>query len=403
LKAQAGLYAASRAALVDVERTMLVLVARAEKSALAEAERTRCELAELGIHRQELVVNGIFRATDAKDPVAVAMERRGQLAQQAMPAGLRELPRTELPLLPFGLVGLDAVARLFSTTPASDALPGGPVAPPVDFPSLASLVPELEMGGHGVIMTMGKGGVGKTTVAVSVAVELVRRGHRVHLTTTDPAAHVEATLGTAVEGLRVSRIDPAAEIRAYSEEVMRTAGEGLDAAGRLLLAEDLRSPCTEEIAVFRAFARAVDGGEQGFVVIDTAPTGHTLLLLDAAESYHREVLRTAGNAPDEVRRLLPRLRDASFTKILLVTLPEATPIHEAAQLERDLARADIRPFGWVVNQSLSPLVVTDPVLVRRRIAEAPFLDEVRRLASRVAVVPWWGQDEQARLDLVNGR
>jgi arsenite/tail-anchored protein-transporting ATPase len=394
LKAQEATYRASRSALVDSERTVLVLVARPEKSALTEAERTRRELAELGIRRQALVLNGIFHASDANDVVAVSMERRGQRAQDEMPAGLRALPLTQLPLLPFGLVGLSAIAKLFSKLPASEEghleLPAPALA--TELSSLASLVPELEQGGHGVIMTMGKGGVGKTTVAVSLAIELVRRGHRVHLTTTDPAAHVEATLGAPIEGLRVSRIEPAAEVRAYSEEVMRAAGGGLDAAGRALLAEDLRSPCTEEIAVFRAFARAVDQGEQGFVVIDTAPTGHTLLLLDAAESYHREVLRTAGNAPEEVRRLLPRLRDPSFTKILLVTLPEATPVHEAAQLERDLARADIRPFGWVVNQSLTPLAVTDPVLVRRRAAEARFLDEVRGLATRFAVVPWSTQE-----------
>jgi arsenite-transporting ATPase len=401
LKAQAALYAASLAALVDGERTVLILVARAEKSTLVEAERTRRELAELGIRRQELVVNGVFHANDTSDAIAVSMERRGQRAQQAMPAGLRELPLTKLPLLPFGLVGLAAIARLFSNAPAGDEPRSNSTFLPLDLPSLASLIPSLEQGGHGVIMTMGKGGVGKTTVAVSIAVELVRRGHRVHLTTTDPAAHVEAALGAAVAGLRVSRIDPAAEIRAYSEEVMRTAGKDLDVAGRALLAEDLRSPCTEEIAVFRAFARAVDEGEQGFVVIDTAPTGHTLLLLDAAESYHREVLRTAGSAPEEVRRLLPRLRDPSFTKILLVTLAEATPVHEAAQLARDLARADIRPFGWVVNQSLTPLILTDPVLVRRRTAEARFLDEVRRLAARLAVVPWSAQGEQPRLDLVS--
>ncbi|MCA9679627.1 MAG: hypothetical protein KC464_31635 [Myxococcales bacterium] len=183
-------------------------------------------------------------------------------------------------------------------------------------------------------------------------------------------------------------MDAAAETRAYADEVMRTAGAGLDAAGRALLEEDLRSPCTEEIAVFRAFARLVDEGAHGFVVIDTAPTGHTLLLLDAAEAYHRDVLRTRGEAPDEVRRLLPRLRDPAFTRVLLVTLPEATPVHEAAQLQRDLARAEITPFAWVVNQSLVPLAVTDPVLVRRRAAEPRFHDEVRALASRVVVVPW---------------
>jgi arsenite-transporting ATPase len=197
----------------------------------------------------------------------------------------------------------------------------------------------------------------------------------------------------------VSRIDPDVETARYAAEVMETSGAGLDAAGRALLAEELRSPCTMEIAVFRAFARVVDEGEHGFVVIDTAPTGHTLLLLDAAEAYHREVLRSAGTAgtvPDAVRRLLPRLRDPEYTRILLVTLPEATPVHEAAQLQRDLARADIRPFAWIVNRSLTPLTVTDPVLVQRRAHEAPHLAEVRALSTRAALVPWSLTPDPAR-------
>jgi arsenite-transporting ATPase len=390
LKAQQALYDGSRKALVDGNSTALVLVSRPDRAALREAERTRRELATLGVERQELIVNGIFRATDATDPVAASMERRGAEAQATLPAGIRALSRTELPLLPFGLVGIEALRQLFARTDSAIASSAAPPNHHTTHPAapLAALVPALEAAGRGVIMTMGKGGVGKTSVAVNVAVELARRGHEVHLTTTDPAAHVEETLGGAVAGIRVSRIDPEAETRAYSEEVLRTAGAQLDAAGRALLEEDLRSPCTEEIAVFRAFARIVDEGERGFVVVDTAPTGHTLLLLDAAESYHREVLRTSGSAPEEVRRLLPRLRDAAFTKILLVTLPEATPVHEAAALQRDLERADIRPFAWIINQSLAPLQVTDPVLVRRRDGEGRFHAEVAALAPRVAVVPW---------------
>jgi len=399
LKAQQALYDGSRRALVDGSRTALVLVSRAERSALNEAERTRRELAALGVERQELVINGIFRAQDLGDPLAVAMQRRGEEALAAMPTGLRGLARTELPLLPFGLVGTNALRELFGPSGRVIPSPDAPATEAVPIASLAELVPSLEDGGRGVIMTMGKGGVGKTTVAVNIAVELARRGHKVHLTTTDPAAHVVEALGAAVDGIRVSRIDPVAETRAYSDEVMRTAGAKLDAAGRALLEEDLRSPCTEEIAVFRAFARIVDEGEHGFVVIDTAPTGHTLLLLDAAESYHREVLRTSGSAPEEVRRLLPRLRDPAFTKILLVTLPEATPVHEAAALQRDLLRAEIRPFAWVVNQSLVPLAVTDPVLVRRRSNEARYHAEVRELAARVALVPWGLPQPHARLDL----
>ena len=405
LKAQQALYDSSRQALVDVSRTALVLVSRAERSALGEAERTRRELTALGVERLDLVINGIFRASDHSDLIAVAMERRGTEALDAIPAGLRTLARTDLPLLPFGLVGMTALRQLFAA-PASPSVGASTVRPDAPVPNtrpLVDLLPGLEESGHGVIMTMGKGGVGKTNVAVNVAVELARRGHKVHLTTTDPAAHVVETLGGSVDGIRVSRIDPESETRAYSEEVLRTAGANLDAAGRALLEEDLRSPCTEEIAVFRAFARIVDDGEHGFVVIDTAPTGHTLLLLDAAESYHREVMRTAGAAPEEVRRLLPRLRDPAFTKILLVTLPEATPVHEAAALQRDLLRADIRPFAWVINQSLIPLKVTDPVLVRRRANEPRFQAEVNALAPRIAVVPWAvPRAAQARLDFFSG-
>ena len=405
LKAQQGLYGSSRAALVDGDRTILVLVSRADGAALAEAERTRDELAKIGITRQELVINGIFAASDTRDTVAAAMQRRGEEALATMSIGLGRLPRLDLPLLPFGLVGVGALHALFDGGKASAASPtrAADIHGGNTLPSLASLFPELEANRRGVIMTMGKGGVGKTTLAASIAAELARHGHRVHLTTTDPAAHVSEALGGAIEGIRVTRIDPLLETRAYSEEVLRTAGANLDAAGRALLEEELRSPCTEEIAVFRAFARIVDEGEHGFVVVDTAPTGHTLLLLDAAESYHREVLRTSGNAPEEVRRLLPRLRDPAFTKILLVTLPEATPVHEAAALQRDLQRAEIRPFAWVVNQSLVPLVVTDPLLAQRRANEYRFHREVGELASRVALVPWCETGRGQRLDLVARR
>jgi len=249
-------------------------------------------------------------------------------------------------------------------------------------------------------MTMGKGGVGKTTLAAAIAAELARRGHAVHLTTTDPASHVHDAVGAGSSRLRVSRIDPAAETLAYSAEVMARSGRDLDEHGRDLLAEDLRSPCTEEIAVFRAFARAVAGADEGFVVIDTAPTGHTLLLLDAAQAYHREVARTQGEVPDEVRKLLPRLRDRQFTKILLVTLPEATPVHEAAALQEDLRRAGIEPFAWIVNQCFSATSTTDPLLVARSAQEHGYIDEVRAgFASRVAIVAWQAESPRGEAAL----
>jgi arsenite-transporting ATPase len=236
---------------------------------------------------------------------------------------------------------------------------------------------------------MGKGGVGKTTVAARIATALAARGLRVHLTTTDPAAHVAGAVGELPSNLTVGEIDPAAEVERYRAEVLATTGARLDANGLALLKEDLSSPCTEEIAVFQAFAREVGRARDRIVVVDTAPTGHTILLLDAAQAYHREVQRQARNVSDEVLNLLPRLRDPGFTRIVLVTLAEATPVHEAAALQADLRRAGIEPFAWVVNQSLAPLAVTDPLLVARRGQEGRYIEEVAgSLATRTYGVPW---------------
>jgi len=255
--------------------------------------------------------------------------------------------------------------------------------------SLSNLIDEIEAGGRGVIMAMGKGGVGKTTIASAIAIELAARGHSVHLTTTDPAAHVAATVGRAVAKLSITRIDPAVETGQYTESVLAKAGGELDGQGRALLEEDLRSPCTEEIAVFSAFARTVAEGENGFVVLDTAPTGHTILLLDAAQTYHREVTRTMSDMPDSVRNLLARLRDADFTRVLLVTLPEATPVHEAARLQDDLERAGITPFAWIVNQTFAAEPFRDPILRERGERELPYIAEVRdQLSRRMAIIPW---------------
>ncbi len=390
LEAQKALYAASNRALRDPAQTTLVLVARPERPSITEAERTRAELAELGVSNVRLILNGVFEAHDPADKTAAAMQALGRASIADLPAGLGKLPRVDVPLLGSALLGVDALRRLADRDTIGAEVPQAS-AGAVSAEQLDQLIDELAAHKRGVIMTMGKGGVGKTTVAARIAGELARRGFPVTLTTTDPAAHVEQAareLGQGSASLRVTRIDPELETRRYTEEVLATAGSGLDAQGRALLEEDLRSPCTEEIAVFRAFAETVSQGEDRFVVIDTAPTGHTLLLLDAAESYHREVLKKPSGSPEAVQRLLPRLRDKAFTHILLVTLAEATPIHEAMQLERDLSRAGITPFAWVVNQSLTPLSVSDPLLGSRRAHEAPYLRELGEHAARVVLEPW---------------
>lgn len=393
LQKQRVIYENAVAAMADGQRTTLVLVSRAQKAALAEAERTSGELAAIGVRNQRLILNGLFKASDS-DPVAVALEGRGSKALTASASFLARLPVSEVPLRAHNLIGLPALRALVQdgngpAPPSSQAVQPVPLPP---LASLAGLVDDFAQAGRGVIMTMGKGGVGKTTVAAAIATELARRGFKVHLSTTDPAAHVAAAAGH-LEGLQVSRIDPHAETTAYVEQVMATVGKDLDAGGRALLEEDLRSPCTEEIAVFRAFARTVAQGKDVFVVLDTAPTGHTLLLLDATEAYHREVARKASDMPEEVRNLLPRLRDPAFTRVLLVTLPEATPVHEAAALQDDLRRAQIEPFAWVINQSFAKSGSRDPLLLARGRGEAPYIREVvEKFSKRTALVPWVAEE-----------
>ena len=387
LNAQRELYDRTVAALRDEAATTVFLVTRPEKTSLAEADRTREELKALGITHQRLIVNGIFEATDRNDPVAQALERRGQDALAAMPLALSKLPRADVSLVEHSLIGIANLRRLLTGGDGTGSEHGiTQIELPPDW---SSLLRELSDFGKGVIMTMGKGGVGKTTVAAQIAMALTSMGHRVHLTTTDPAAHILDAVPVPMRNLKVSRIDPAAEIHQYCTEVMAEAGKDLDANGRALLEEDLRSPCTAEIAVFRAFARTVNEGNNGFVVIDTAPTGHTLLLLDAASSYHREVERSLSYIPESVRELLPRLRDETFTRILIVTLPEATPVHEAAQLQQDLQRAGIRAFSWVINQSLLAAGTRDAILAKRALLEGSYIDEIRtRYANRVVLIPW---------------
>ncbi len=390
LQSQQALYQNTVSALRDAATTTLVLVTRPEPSAFGEAQRTSQELRMLGVDNQQLIVNGVFQSQTPTDAIAVAMQRRCDHALASMPAALGKLPRTTIPLASAGLIGVEALRQVGQPLPVRCELPPDANARPSIPDGLGSLLDELSAVGRGVILLMGKGGVGKTTVAAAVAVALAERGFDVRLSTTDPAAHLAATIAADdIPRLTVGRIDPAQETADYTAEVMQTAGRDLDAAGRALLAEDLRSPCTEEIAVFRAFAKSVAEGSNGFVVLDTAPTGHTILLLDSALAYHREVSRQANQLSESVENLLPRLRDPNFTRVLVVTLPEATPVHEAAKLQADLRRAEIEPFAWIINHSLTPLAVTDPLLQHRQQHELPFIEEVKsQHAQRVALVPW---------------
>ncbi|MDZ4174756.1 MAG: arsenical pump-driving ATPase [Hydrogenophaga sp.] len=392
LKMQEARFNAALQALSNPALTTVVLVTRPDPRPMQEAARTAEELRQLGLGNQRLAVNGVFHASGAHDPIANAIEALGRQALNEMPDALAKLPRDEVPLRAFDTVGLPALRALLHggdvTTPAPQA-----ATPVLPAEPLSRMADELAAVGHGLIMVMGKGGVGKTTIAAALAVGLVQRGHSVHLTTTDPAAHVADALNGSLEGLKVGRIDPKAETAAYIAKIMATRGKALDEPGQALLLEDLQSPCTEEVAVFHAFSRVVNEARSAFVVLDTAPTGHSLLLMDATGAYHRQMTQqyegqTAAKGLHIITPLM-RLQDGSMTRVIIVTLPEVTPVSQAAALQDDLRRAKIEPWAWVINKSIAATGTADPLLQARLAGEVRQTERIANgLAKRTFVLPW---------------
>ncbi|MBL7851250.1 MAG: arsenical pump-driving ATPase, partial [Cyclobacteriaceae bacterium] len=370
--------------LRDAALTTFYIVARTDKASLNEASRTSNELKELGLANQRLYINGVFRAMDKKDSLAVNIEAMGNEQLDALPENLKPLPRKTFPLLPYNILGMDRLRSLFDPKlqqSISEAVVSRLLVSTQVLEGIDKLTEELCQGQqHGLIMTMGKGGVGKTVAASAIAVLLARKGYEVLLTTTDPAAHIQDFIGQLDElpsTLTVDRIDPKVETQRYTEKVLQQKGQGLSEDARKLILEDLKSPCTEEVAVFHAFSKAISLSKRKFVVMDTAPTGHTLLLLDTAGSYHRDIMRNNANA-GRLRTPYMSLQDQQLSKIILVSLPETTPMREAGALQDDLRRAGIKPYAWLINQSLSMLPgISDPLLKSRAEAEREVIETIK--------------------------
>jgi arsenite-transporting ATPase len=391
----------------DPEHTTFIFVLHPEAIAIRETRRATVELSKLNIHTHQLIINGVI-PPEAQENALFAARAAMQARYLSDIENTLPLPTRQMVLLPGEIKGLDRLrqvaARFFGGvsewTPVYEAQRAGGRTGSVSRPSQGSQALEslLPNGHRRTIFFAGKGGVGKTVSSCLTAVWLARQGLRTLLLTTDPAAHLGDVLGipvgdepARVEGqthLWVAKIDPKAAAETYKARILANARQrGRPEAAIRVMAEELESPCTEEIAAFDRFIDYASQEGWEVVVFDTAPTGHTLRLLELPIDWSKQLdvkvfASVDTEAADDVakrrfQQVIEMMRDGDRSTFAFVMYPESTPVLEAYRAAEELRTAGIEPGLTVANFVIPPDQADNPFVRARRAMQAVHLQDIQ--------------------------
>jgi arsenite-transporting ATPase len=391
-------YDRATALLKDPERTTFIFVMRPEELSLYETLRASKELETIGIKSGEIIINGIL----PEEVCEIEFFRRKYDSQQKViqeTESAIEKPKRYMLLRDNEVKGVSALQgigrELFTGEKPSyetESILTDYSVPTIERPDLDALF--LPAGKTKAIFFTGKGGVGKTSISCITALYIAQKGVKTLLVTTDPAAHIGEVLDVKIgsrpekitDNLFAVMVNQQEAFKEYKEKVLSEARGKYSEDMLATMEEELNSPCTEEMAAFDKFIQYIEGRDYEVVVFDTAPTGHTLRLLDLPFDYAKQVemmssaaesIENKETAQHRFRDIISTLRDKDMTVFSLVLYPESTPIMESYRAMLDLKEAGIETQLVIANMVLPEKVCSNNFFKNRRQMQLKYLQEIK--------------------------